>query len=56
MVGASATEPPITHLDIARLIERAQRRFLDLLRVELARFGTDDISPVPGDGAVHHRQ
>ncbi|WP_244616672.1 MULTISPECIES: MarR family winged helix-turn-helix transcriptional regulator [Xanthobacteraceae] len=35
----------MTHLEIARLIERAHRRFLDLLRVELARLGTDDISP-----------
>ncbi|WP_428030556.1 MarR family transcriptional regulator [Ancylobacter sp.] len=42
---SSGIETPITHLEIARLIERTQRRFLDLLRVELARLGTDDISP-----------
>ncbi|MCS0504449.1 MarR family winged helix-turn-helix transcriptional regulator [Ancylobacter mangrovi] len=35
----------ITHLEIARLIERSHRRFLDLLRVELTRLGVDDISP-----------
>lgn len=44
-LDASGTDTPITHLEIARLIERAHRRFLDLLRVELARLGTDDISP-----------
>lgn len=38
-------ELAVTHLEIARLIERAHRRFLDLLRVELTRLGTDDISP-----------
>jgi len=38
-------ETVVTHLEIARLIERAHRRFLDLLRVELTRLGTDDISP-----------
>ncbi|MBB3772855.1 DNA-binding MarR family transcriptional regulator [Angulomicrobium tetraedrale] len=38
-------EQVITHLEIARLIERAHRRFLDLLRIDLARFGIDDISP-----------
>lgn len=35
----------VTHLEIARVIERAHRRFLDLLRMELTRLGTDDISP-----------
>ncbi len=44
-IDASGAEVPVTHLEIARLIERAHRRFLDLLRVELARLGTDDISP-----------
>ncbi|QIB35427.1 MarR family winged helix-turn-helix transcriptional regulator [Ancylobacter pratisalsi] len=38
-------ETQVTHLEIARLIERSHRRFLDLLRVELTRLGTDDISP-----------
>ncbi|MGA0562230.1 MarR family transcriptional regulator [Ancylobacter sp. VNQ12] len=41
----ASSEPVVTHLEIARLIERAHRRFLDLLRIELARLGTDDISP-----------
>jgi len=35
----------VTHLEIARVIERAHRRFLDLLRMELTRLGTNDISP-----------
>ena len=43
--GEGAPESIVTHLEIARLIERAHRRFLDLLRIELARLGTDDISP-----------
>ncbi len=36
---------PVTHLELARVIERAHRRYLDLLRVELIRLGIDDISP-----------
>jgi len=32
--------------DLARLIERLHRRFLDVVRIELARLGVDDISPV----------
>lgn len=44
-VDSSGAEMPITQLEIARVIERAHRRFLDLLRVELTRLGTDDISP-----------
>ena len=40
-----ASDSVITHLEIARLIERAHRRFLDLLRMELTRLSTDDISP-----------
>lgn len=35
----------ITHWEIGRLIERAHRRFLDVLRAELTRLGVDDISP-----------
>ena len=41
----SETDASISHLEIARLIERSHRRFLDVLRVELARLGVDDISP-----------
>lgn len=44
-IGDVSAEAVVTHLEIARLIERAHRRFLDLLRIELARLGTDDISP-----------
>ncbi|WP_207478305.1 MarR family winged helix-turn-helix transcriptional regulator [Arenibaculum pallidiluteum] len=32
--------------DLARIIERMHRRFLDVVRVELGRWGLDDISPV----------
>jgi DNA-binding MarR family transcriptional regulator len=32
--------------DIARIVERMHRRFLDVVRVELSRVGIDDISPV----------
>ncbi|MBS9475692.1 winged helix DNA-binding protein [Ancylobacter sp. VKM B-3255] len=49
MAEAPAADGPsefvINHLEIARVIERAHRRFLDLLRIELTRLGTDDISP-----------
>ena len=32
--------------DIARIVERMHRRFLDVVRVELSRVGIDDVSPV----------
>lgn len=32
--------------EVARIIERMHRRFLDVLRIELGRIGVDDISPV----------
>lgn len=32
--------------DLPRLIERLHRRFLDVVRLELARLGVEDISPV----------
>lgn len=35
-----------TYHEIARVIERMHRRFLDVLRIELGRIGIDDISPV----------
>lgn len=41
----AADAAPITHWEIGRLIERAHRRFLDVLRAELTRLGVDDISP-----------
>jgi DNA-binding MarR family transcriptional regulator len=35
----------VQHLDLARYVERAHRRYLDVLRAELARLGIDDVSP-----------
>lgn len=35
-----------TFHDIARIVERMHRRFLDLVRIELERRGADDISPI----------
>lgn len=32
--------------DIARIVERMHRRFLDLVRLELERRGADDLSPI----------
>ena len=32
--------------DVARIVERMHRRFLDLVRLELERRGADDLSPV----------
>ncbi len=40
---ASATQ---MYHEITRIIERMHRRFLDVLRLELAREGVDDLSPV----------
>jgi DNA-binding MarR family transcriptional regulator len=40
-----ATGTAIYH-DIARIVERMHRRFLDVVRVELSRVGIDDVSPV----------
>lgn len=38
-------ERRISPFDLARVIERVSRRFLDYLRIELAKLGIDDISP-----------
>jgi DNA-binding MarR family transcriptional regulator len=62
MTGLSRIEPDIAEIgddirpgrasgtaishDIARIVERMHRRFLDVVRVELGRVGIDDISPV----------
>ena len=35
----------VSPLDLARIIERVSRRFLDYMRLELAKLGVDDISP-----------
>jgi DNA-binding MarR family transcriptional regulator len=40
-----ATDVSAYH-DIARIVERMHRRFLDLVRLELERRGADDLSPV----------
>jgi DNA-binding MarR family transcriptional regulator len=45
MSDPSASLPQAVQ-DLPRLIERMHRRFLDVLRVELARRGINDISPV----------
>ena len=34
------------HQDLARMIERMHRRFLDVMRQELGRIGIEDLSPV----------
>ncbi|SFC65844.1 DNA-binding transcriptional regulator, MarR family [Bosea sp. CRIB-10] len=39
------TRAPVSQLDLARMIERVSRRFLDYLRLELTKLGVDDISP-----------
>jgi DNA-binding MarR family transcriptional regulator len=41
----SVARGPVSQLDLARVIERVSRRFLDYLRLELTRLGVDDISP-----------
>lgn len=38
--------PSQVYHEVARIIERMHRRFLDVLRIELGRIGIDDISPV----------
>jgi DNA-binding MarR family transcriptional regulator len=55
-LGGAAAEPasatrtprpdPTAYQDLARIIERMHRRFLDVVRVEIGRLGVDDISPV----------
>lgn len=35
----------VAQLELARLVERVSRRFLDYLRLELTKLGVDDISP-----------
>ncbi|MBP2313953.1 MarR family transcriptional regulator [Azospirillum soli] len=36
---------PAVYTDLGRIIESMTRRFLDVLRMELARIGVDDLSP-----------
>jgi DNA-binding MarR family transcriptional regulator len=42
--GASS-RAAVSPLDLARVIERVSRRFLDHMRLELTKLGVDDISP-----------
>lgn len=44
--GPDAGEDLAAYHDLARIVERMQRRFLDVVRMELGRLGVDDISPV----------
>lgn len=45
--GQPAQAPDLSaYHDVARIIERMHRRFLDLVRIELERRGADDVSPV----------
>lgn len=37
--------PELSHLEVAVLVEKLGRRYLDLVRVQLRRLGLDDLSP-----------
>ncbi len=43
--GDGETRSGVSQLELARLVERVSRRFLDYLRLELTKLGVDDISP-----------
>jgi DNA-binding MarR family transcriptional regulator len=43
--GEKSPKATVQHLDLARYVERAHRRYLDLLRAEMTRLGIDDVSP-----------
>jgi len=45
VVLEEAPDRRISPFDLARVIERVSRRFLDYLRLELTKLGIDDISP-----------
>ncbi|HEV7256941.1 MAG TPA: MarR family transcriptional regulator [Bosea sp. (in: a-proteobacteria)] len=42
---AASSRTGVSPLDLARVIERVSRRFLDHMRLELTKLGVDDISP-----------
>ncbi len=42
---STPTASHFNHLELVRVIERMYRRYLDRLRVDLIRIGSDDISP-----------
>jgi DNA-binding MarR family transcriptional regulator len=44
-VESGTARAPVSQLDLARMVERVSRRFLDYLRLELTKLGVDDISP-----------
>jgi len=44
-VESAPARAPVSQLDLARMVERVSRRFLDYLRLELTKLGVDDISP-----------
>lgn len=45
-IGPGRGAVPAVYTDLGRIIESMTRRFLDVLRMELARIGIDDLSPV----------
>ncbi|MBP2293430.1 DNA-binding MarR family transcriptional regulator [Azospirillum rugosum] len=44
-IGSTRGAVPAVYTDLGRIIESMTRRFLDVLRMELARIGIDDLSP-----------
>lgn len=44
--ASSVVSDAAAYHDIARIVERMHRRFLDLVRLELERRGADDLSPI----------
>ncbi len=46
MPGAFGNPTTASHGDITRLIERLNRRYLDVIRYELSQLGIDDINGV----------
>ncbi|WP_114391910.1 MarR family transcriptional regulator [Oleisolibacter albus] len=46
VAGEDRASPGRPYHDMARLVERLHRRFLDVIRIELARLNVEDISPV----------
>ncbi len=42
--GDGDQQQTVTHLELARVVERIHRRYADILRVELTRMGVHDVS------------
>ncbi|HYD71043.1 MarR family winged helix-turn-helix transcriptional regulator [Azospirillum sp.] len=60
--AAEKPASPQTYLEVARLVERMHRRFLDVLRIELNRMDINDITPAQvmimlnmGEGEINVR-